>query len=277
VTEEEWLICTDLTPMLTFLRGKVSDRKLRLFACACCRRVWHLMTDERSRRAVETAERSADGLANDRELHQAVLAADRAAYRANRVVREANTARQAANVAGAAVDRMAVKRSTPAAQRALEEAERAEQRAVERADRLAARAAGTKTTREAARSAVLCVRAAWYTCRGGSGSEVSLDQAASAAAIAAGERDQEQNAQCDLLRCISGNPFRLVRADPSWQTPNAVTLARTMYESHDFTAMPLLADLLEEAGCPAAVSEHCRSPGPHARGCWVVDLVLGQE
>jgi hypothetical protein len=50
-----------------------------------------------------------------------------------------------------------------------------------------------------------------------------------------------------------------------------------MYEARDFTAMPLLADLLEEAGCPAAVGAHCRDLGPHARGCWVVDLLLGKE
>src|SRR5262245_56860845 len=72
---------------------------------------------------------------------------------------------------------------------------------------------------------------------------------------------------------LSINPYRPVAPDPAWQTPNAVTLARTMYDTRDFAALPLLAGLPEEAGCPADVSDHCRGPGPHVRGCWVVDLV----
>jgi hypothetical protein len=80
-----------------------------------------------------------------------------------------------------------------------------------------------------------------------------------------------------LVRDLFGNPFRPVVCDPSWRTSAAVGLAQAMYETCDFAAMPVLADALEEAGCDSAdVLAHCRGPGPHVRGCWVVDLVLGK-
>ncbi|VTR93293.1 Uncharacterized protein (Fragment) OS=uncultured bacterium PE=4 SV=1 [Gemmata massiliana] len=77
------------------------------------------------------------------------------------------------------------------------------------------------------------------------------------------------------VRDIFGNPFRPAPFSPSWRTSTAVELAAQMYESRDFGALPILADALQDAGCDNAdVLEHCRGPGPHVRGCWVVDLVL---
>lgn len=80
-----------------------------------------------------------------------------------------------------------------------------------------------------------------------------------------------------LMRDIFGNPFRSVTLDPAWRTDNAVLLALQMYGSRDFSAMPILADALQDAGCNNDdILAHCRGEGPHVRGCWVVDLVLGK-
>ena len=81
-----------------------------------------------------------------------------------------------------------------------------------------------------------------------------------------------------LLRDVFGNPFRPVAFAPEWRTDTAVALARTMYESRDFGAMPILADALQDAGCDSdEILTHCRDPKhTHVRGCWVTDLVLGK-
>jgi hypothetical protein len=89
--------------------------------------------------------------------------------------------------------------------------------------------------------------------------------------------DVEKRVQCDLLRDIFGNPFCLVIADPSWVTIPVQNIAAAIYHEQAFDRLPLLADALEEAGCDNAdILAHCRQRGPHVRGCWVVDLLLGQ-
>ena len=80
------------------------------------------------------------------------------------------------------------------------------------------------------------------------------------------------------MRDLFGNPFRPVTFSPSWRTDTALSLARTMYDSRDFGAMPILADALQDVGCDSDdVLDHCRdAKQPHVRGCWVCDLVLGK-
>ena len=89
---------------------------------------------------------------------------------------------------------------------------------------------------------------------------------------------EERRYQAALLRDIFGNPFRPVIFSPQWRTDTATAIARQMYESRDFGAMPILADALQDAGCDNAdILDHCRDvKAPHVRGCWVVDLVLGK-
>ena len=85
--------------------------------------------------------------------------------------------------------------------------------------------------------------------------------------------------QCLFIRELFHNPFRPVPFPPAWRTDTAVALARAMYEAREFSAMPILADALQDAGCDCAdILAHCRDASlTHVRGCWVVDLVLGKS
>lgn len=87
----------------------------------------------------------------------------------------------------------------------------------------------------------------------------------------------EQKAQAALVREVFGNPFRPVAFDPAWRTDTVLALARQMYTSEDFSAAPILADALQDAGCGAdALLNHLRDArATHVRGCWAPDLVLG--
>jgi hypothetical protein len=89
----------------------------------------------------------------------------------------------------------------------------------------------------------------------------------------------EKARQCDIIRDIFGNPFSPVPFAPEWRTDTALSLARQMYDSRDFGAMPILADALQDAGCDNDdILSHCRDTNRvHVRGCWVVDLVLNKE
>jgi len=88
----------------------------------------------------------------------------------------------------------------------------------------------------------------------------------------------ESAAQASLLRDVFGNPFRPAVVDPAWLAWNdgtVVKMARVIYDEKQFDDVPLLADALEEAGCADdEILSHCH--GPHVRGCWVVDAILGK-
>ncbi|QJW97302.1 hypothetical protein [Frigoriglobus tundricola] len=81
-----------------------------------------------------------------------------------------------------------------------------------------------------------------------------------------------------LVRDIFGNPCRPASVKPTWLTSDVLALAGQMYESRDFSPMPILADALMDSGCDNEdILSHCRQPGEHVRGCWVVDLILGKS
>ena len=200
MTEEEWLKSDNPDAMLETL-DLPSHRKLRLFTCACCRQIWHFLTDN-GKQAIEVGERYADGTATREEF----LAARKPGY-------------------GLYSD------ATAAVNCAIE---------------LYQEPLDPRHTWKWAAAASTDAPAAWKI-------------------------------QSQILRCLFC-PFRPVAFAPEWRTDTAVTLARTMYASREFSAMPILADALQDAGCDNTdILSHCRSEGTHVRGCWVIDLVLGKE
>jgi hypothetical protein len=233
MTEAEWLACADPTPMLRFLESKVSERKLRLFACACCRRIWHLLSDQKSKIAVEVAERYADRQATLDEL---------------------KTVSEAAIAASWAVqDELDGAWPTEPTCCVLPAAEAAEMSAYPMPD---GKAWGLD-----------CGYGSWNA----TAEAVAFRDIAEVLKL-------EQAHQATLLRCIFGNPFRPIAFIPSWFNSKVVSFAQQMYDSRDFSAMPILADALQDAGCDNEdVLNHCRGNNVHVRGCFVVDLLLGKE
>jgi hypothetical protein len=235
MTESEWDVCTDPQKMLAFLRdsGRASERKLRLFAVACCRRIWHLLTDDRSRGAVQVAEQFADGLAAENERVSE--------WRASHVVVD---------------DKLSIV------------VDWEEGRWVVDAARAPAEA---------------CVGAelAW---------QPNAGWMATAAYAALAARDPgEGKTQCHVLRDIFG-PL-LFRLAPSFGFPvlawNGGMVGRLAQAADEERLLPagaldparlgVLADALEEAGLTdTMLLEHLRSPGPHVRGCFALDAVMGR-
>lgn len=212
MTQTDWLTCADPAPMLELLRGKVSDRKLRMFAVACYRspRVWMRLRGNKSiKEAVWATEQMADGQGD----------------RSSRLY----------DFEPAASDAFAAAQSS------------------------ARRACGY-----AAEAGFEGVNLEWADGKVVEQSNLQLNE--------------EMACQCRLLRCIFGNHFLRMAIDPRWLSPTVVDLARLVYAKKAFEQMPALAGALMEAGCSdTCVLGHCRAPGPHALGCWVLDLLLEKE
>jgi hypothetical protein len=229
MTEAEWLACDSADAALRFVTGleKKSNRKLRLFGCACCRRNWYLLNDPRSRRAVEVAEAFADGQAKLKDAQAGALDARN----------EVSSGQLASPV-----------------------------------NYFASQAA-------AAVVGNFPLSAAWQ------GVQATLAALGNFPHRSADAIRKENAAQADLLREVFGNPFVVVSVDPAVRTPTVRSLAQSAYDERllpsgelDPPRLAVLADALEEAGCSDAdILGHLRGPGPHVRGCWVVDLLLGKQ
>jgi len=225
--------------MLNPLEGKVSDRKCYLFSLACLRRIYRLLTDERCRKLVEVYERFVDNLASNDE-------------------------------------RASVEKGFAIPYEAGELEDGGGGNALEALRNLACYrgAAAAFSIAHAAADAVVYVTAE---------SAPADDQGAKSSPTSVTEWRSATAAEClaqaalvrDILRPL---PFRPILIDPAWLTTTVPTLARIIYEDRAFNRMPELADALEQAGCTNAdILAHCRQPGEHVRGCWVVDLLLGKE
>jgi hypothetical protein len=220
--------------MLEFLQdtNRASDRKLRLFATACCRRIWHLFQHERSRTAVEKAEQFAD---------------DAIGY---------GHMTRAADALWTAIE--------AAPDPHLADADSAAGAAAYYNDAHPGHTAATSASVNAAQASASDDN--WET-----------------------EKAIEHSAQGVLLRDIFGAlPFRPLPLLPpglrDWHEGLIVRMANAIYDERslpsgelDVARLAVLADALEEAGCTdTELLDHLRGPGPHVRGCFVLDLLLGK-
>jgi hypothetical protein len=241
MTEAEWLACTDPKSMLEFLRGKATKRQECLFGVACCLRVAQLF-----------------------EGRQFWSFADGEPYLPH---------------PGEIIEMTERRAEQPASLRFGEYGEDCpEGYADEGHATFAADAALYSANAERAST-----YAAWAAAVTSAGHEEDYGLVGIARDLPG--YAVERAAQSDLLRCIIANPFRPVTISPARETPQVVSLAQAAYDHRklpagtlDIARLAVLADALEEARCTdQTILDHLRGPGPHVRGCWVVDLLLGKS
>jgi hypothetical protein len=283
--EEQWFAKDYPEFLLGDLRDSemLSERKARLFGVACSRRIWHLLTDERSRRAVEVAERFTEGAATAEELREALDPAWQA-YHDSEQARDASLRQGRPETVDAAY------RNAQAA--------RAVAFLLSGFFRFVSDSAPHAMAAAAARL-VLVEERHRVPRRKGPGRVKSVlppvSETVFAARCAVGGREvfklfdmAEPAAQQALLRDLCGPlPFRPVTIEPAWLAWNAGTVRRLAEAAYHERSLPegtlsngrlaVLADALEEAGCADAdLLGHLRGPGPRVLGCWCVDLLLGK-
>jgi hypothetical protein len=230
-----------LREMLALTAGKVSDRKLDLFNGWCCHALRPYLTDPRSRAAARYAEQHVDEGCPDTPEREAVLEA------AKKAVEEL------IKWAHAAPTNLEVRRRRVYALTA----------------QIAQQALGhDQPNRGVWANALLTAHAFGY----------ANDEPPACLPGSEELRDEHLRLQATIFRDIVGNALDPVAFDSRWRTDDTLGLARGIYMDRAFTRLPLLADALMDAGCADdRLVGHCRSAGPHTRGCWAVNLVLGKE
>ena len=229
-----------------------SDRQRRLFACACCRSIWRLLRDERSCTAVEVAEHFADGLASDEQLRAARAAALEVLVGPPRPAAEAPPLPgRPPRIHPDALALHSGQAENPAAGAALD------------------------TAHAAADTAA------------GSAAELAVEAVSDWRAVPEAEEEEGRKQDrflADIVR-PAAPPQPLPPAVLEWNDRTVPRLAEAIYEERrmpkgtlDNVRLAILADALTDAGCDdVALIQHCRDEGPHVRGCWAVDRVLGKQ
>ena len=273
----DWTASADPEPMLGKVLPTASDRKRRLFAVACCRRVeeWLVVASglvldmriEDYRRAVEAADRFADGEATSEEMRSAFWGADDSAF-CNLEVEDATADEMRKASYGDDA-------GWTARVREMSDEDRRELEALpdpaswyEDEDHAGDLPAGVDPFRDVANGDAVLV------------GETVGRQVLLLARVHGGRKREarEREAQAALLRDVFGDPYPPPALAPAWRTPDVATLAEGIYADKAFDRMPAFADALEKAGCTdQAILHHCRGDGPHVRGCWVLDGLLERE